>query len=222
MVSWSMENIISKINKMLELARRGGTEAEGRTAQKMADELLSKYSLLIANIEGKTNPEDYMFEGTMTNTLRATWQDSIYVAISKLYLCTYFKSYKSDKTSIRSIVGETANVEVAKKVAAHLVLIALTLAKETSKGSNKIRSFKKGFACRIWARVEEQLKEENRESLVNSIPEMKKSAQAQQEQTDRQDNEPSKAKNDDMDRLSFEKGFNAANLVPLTLHEFLR
>lgn len=210
---------------MLELARRGGTEAESNTAKKMAEELLAKYSLLIADIETKTEPDDYMFEGAMTSTPRATWQDSIYVAISKLYSCTYFKRYRRDGTPMRTIVGELSNVETAKKVAAHIVLIALTLSKESCKSAKQLRSFKKGFAVRVWSRVDDKMIEDNRGSLVDSIPEMKRAAEAAQSEnnsTTTDDAATTKAKEENIDKRYFQKGSTAANLVSLTLHEFLR
>lgn len=221
-----MDNIIAKINKMLELARRGGTEAESMTAQKMADDLLSKYSLLIANINTATTADDYMFDGVMVGALRATWQDSIYVAISKLYNCTYLKRYDHSNRPIRTIVGASTDVEVAKKVAAHIVVIAITLAKESGKSQTFMRSFKKGFACRIWARVDELMIEDSRGSLTDSIPDMKKAAENVATNEPSKDpngqSEASDQKADHIDRRAFHRGSSAASLVSLELHDFLR
>jgi hypothetical protein len=221
-----MDNIIAKINKMLELARRGGTQAESQTAQKMADELLSKYSLLIANINTATTSEDYMFDGLMVGALRATWQDSIYVAISKLYGCTYTKRYDSNDRAVRTIVGSPGDVETAKKVAAHIVVIAITLAKEAGKSQTFMRSFKKGFACRIWARVDEQKIADNRGSLTDSIPEMKKASESQSSDPSEKEANPSgqstKSSNGEIDRRAFHRGSAAAGLVSLELHDFLK
>jgi hypothetical protein len=219
-----MDHIIAKINKMLELARRGGTEAESETARKMADELLSKYSLLIANINTATSADDYMFDGIMVGALRATWQDSIYTAISKLYSCTYFKRYDEHGSPIRTIVGSTTDVEVSKKVSAHLVVIAVTLAKEAGKSQKFLRSFKKGFACRIWARVDERMIEENRGSLTDAIPEMKKVAESEAQPTPQEKDEQQRLtdQTDHIDRRAFNKGSSAASIVNLELHDFLR
>jgi hypothetical protein len=221
-----MDHIIAKINKMLELARRGGTEAESDTARKMADDLLSKYSLLIANINTATSADDYMFDGMMVGALRATWQDSIYVAISKLYNCTYFKRYDQSGAPVRTIVGSTSDVETAKKVAAHMVVIAVTLAKEGGKSQKFLRSFKKGFACRIWARVDDKMIEEHRGSLADSIPEMKRATQAESDSstasTEDQNHQQPNSQNDQIDRRAFNKGASAASIVSLELHDFLR
>lgn len=221
-----MDNIISKINKMLELARRGSTESESKTAQKMADDLLSKYSLLIANINTATTSDDYMFDGVMVGTLRATWQDSIYVAISKLYNCTYLKRYDDKGKPIRTIVGASTDVEVAKKVAAHIVVIAITLAKEAGKSQTFMRSFKKGFACRIWARVDERMIEDNRGSLTDAIPEMKKASEGtaatQESNQDHKKNDSAGSKPEQIDKRAFHRGSSAASLVSLELHDFLK
>lgn len=223
-----MDNIISKINKMLELARRGGTEAESKTAQKMAEDLLTKYSLLMADIQTQTEPEDYMFEGSMTSTPRATWQDSIYVSVSRLYFCRYFKTYKHDGTATRTIVGDPEHVQTAKKVAAHIVLIALTLAKESCGNAKQLRSFKKGFAVRIWARVDEAMRKDDRGSLLDSLPEMKKAeadaAATKEANAATADSSERKNASDgsNIDRRFFNKGSSLANFVSLDLHDFLK
>lgn len=221
-----MDHIIAKINKMLELARRGGTEAESDTARKMADDLLSKYSLLIANINTATVADDYMFDGSMVGAQRATWQDSIYVAISKLYNCTYFKRSDVKGSAIRTIVGSSSDVDVAKKVAAHIVVIAVTLAQESGKSQKFLRSYKKGFACRIWARVDEQMIQDHRGSLVDSIPEMKRATEAEQaasqNHNDPEQHKIAQAQKNEIDQRAFNKGASAASLVSLELHDFLR
>jgi hypothetical protein len=221
-----MDKIISKINKLLELARRGGTKSEESTAKKMADELLAKYSLLIADIQDNIDPDDYMFDGIMTGTARATWQDSIYVSVARLYDCTYFKKYKTDGTAIRSMVGDKKQVKMAKKICAHLILMCTALAQESLKEKRQIRSYKKGFACRIWARVDEEMQTQQRGSLIDAIPEMKAAKMAQEEKMSISSLKDEKieltSKPDDIDNACFHKGAIAANLVSLKLHDFLK
>lgn len=229
-----MERIISKINKLLEVARRGGTEEEGKTAKTMADVLLKKYNLLLADVKDPTDPNDYMFDGAMTNTLRATWQDSIYVSICKLYFCTFHKTYSQDNKAIRRIVGVSENVDTAKKIAAHLILIAFALAKESTQNDKFNKAFKRGFASRIWARVDEQMQKEDRGTLVDSIPGLKEAEakahqaaaeeqMAQQAAEETSENAtPPKHQMSHAEQLAFNKGASAAALVSLELHDFLK
>ena len=159
-----MNDVIEKIQKCLELGRRGGTEAEAEAAMAKVQILLAKHNLSMADIEDKGKAEE---TGKFGKTVRGVevWHRSIYTAIAKLYFCGYFyQSYDEYSTGRKRrytshfIIGKPSNVKAVENMVAYLLQLGDRLAEQHEKYDMRIRnSFKKGFASRIHSRVIEQI-----------------------------------------------------------------
>lgn len=152
-----MESIKSKIQKVLELAKRGGTEAESDTAMKIALELLAKHNLSMSDIADiEVKDEDVTESSTDVN--RQVWQSQIWNGVSNLYFCTcYQKRYSLNGKDYKSIVviGKPSNIETAKEVVSHLIHLAESLCDSSGQDRSWRNSFKNGFTSRVCARCRE-------------------------------------------------------------------
>lgn len=160
-----MESLIARIQKLLALGERGGTEAEAEAAMQKAHELLAKHNLSLDDVKGVEAEEDYVMDESAA-TARQPWQDYIYGSVSRLYFCRHLKRtrYCGSKVSgvQHLIIGKPSNVAVVKYIAAYLIRTGGELAREAAAGAESrqafVNSFKKGFAIRINSRVNEEIK----------------------------------------------------------------
>jgi hypothetical protein len=166
-----MNPIIEKAKKLLEVARRGGTEAEMQTAMHHVQLLLAKHSLTMAEIEGaKVEQEPVGMHQTDTNK-HDIWHRHIYEGVSKLYFCDYWHS-KPGNGIRHTIVGRQSNVEMVQSTVAYLIGLGEQLARSLLVNSNnELRSryygspsprvqkaaFLKGFAYRLQTRCHEEV-----------------------------------------------------------------
>lgn len=86
------DEIVERIQKILALGRRGGTEAEATAAMAKAQDLLAKYNLDLATVErggkaGDARREQASAAGGMYHYQRGLWR-----AVAELNFCTYFLS----------------------------------------------------------------------------------------------------------------------------------
>lgn len=146
-----MDSIIEKIQKCLELARRGGTEGEATAAMSMVQALLAKHNLSLAEVESKgQKAEDYIRNeaGRL-----APWQRYVWNGISKLYFCSFFASGSNG-----IVIGKPSNIAIVSSMAAYVCSLGEQLAKAGSKDRTFRNSFKAGFAQRISQRCFEEIK----------------------------------------------------------------
>lgn len=150
------EDIIEKIQKVLELAKRGGTEGEANAAMHKVLELLAKHNLDMSDVEHQEKPEDIIELSCEAG--KPQWHTLIWGAISDLYFCRVFsRRYKRQEKWYKSfvLVGRKSNVDTAKSVIAYLI----DLANELAVGDTLYRnSFKIGYAQRILMRCDEEKK----------------------------------------------------------------
>ena len=83
------EDIIEKIQKVLELAKRGGTEGEANAAMHKVLELLAKHNLNMSDVEQhEEKPEDIV--ELSSDAGKQQWQAIIWNAMADLYFCRVF------------------------------------------------------------------------------------------------------------------------------------
>lgn len=147
-----MDNsIIEKIQKCLELAKRGGTEGEATAAMSMVQSLLAKHNLSLAEVESKgQKPEDYV--RNEAGRLQP-WQRYVWNGIARLYFCSFFTSGANG-----IVIGKPSNIAIVENMAGYLCGLGETLAKAESKDRSFRNSFKAGFAQRISQRCHEEIK----------------------------------------------------------------
>lgn len=160
--------LVEKIKKLLEMARRGGTEAEMELALSKVHELLAKYNLSLVDVEAHSDKEQTS-KGTDLVWGNQTHQIIIWNAVSRLYFCFYYKqTIKANKKRgiIHTVIGKPSNIVVVKNMAAYVVSLCDNLAKNLP-GSQR-SSFKKGFASRIDHRVQEELYKAKQNKMENT------------------------------------------------------
>jgi hypothetical protein len=88
-----MNQIIEKINKLLALGERGGTEAEATAAMQKVHELLAKHNLSLDDVkESPVAEEDYVRDEAEASA-RQPWQDWVWTSVAELYFCKHFKRH---------------------------------------------------------------------------------------------------------------------------------
>lgn len=160
--------LIEKIKKLLEMARRGGTEAEMELALSKVHELLAKYNLSLVDVESHSDKEQTS-KGTDLVWGNQTHQMIIWNAISKLYFCFYYtQNIKANKKRgiIHTVIGKPSNIVVVKNMAAYIANLCDNLAKTLP--GNQRSSFKKGFASRIDHRVQAELYRAKQNRMENT------------------------------------------------------
>jgi len=158
------EAIVTKIKRCLELARRGGTEAEMQTAMGKVQILLAKYNLSMSDVEAFGKPEQME---KFSDTVRGVevWHRTVHNAISKLYFCGYWYSSWDDYSTGKKmrftshfIVGKKSNVEIVKNTVDYIIKLGDKLAEQHNKYDMRVRNaFRKGFASRILSRAMDQI-----------------------------------------------------------------
>ncbi len=225
------ESVIEKIQKCLELARRGGTEGEMQAAMCRVQALLAKHNLTLEDVS--SHETDAVCNDA--NSVRGVevWHRYIYNSISKLYFCTYFFGYQDvldestgtmKRITTHNIVGRKSNTIVAKNVCSCIIDLGLKLAKELDGDIKAKNSFKKGFASRISERAKQQLAETLKSGIVESnstalmvAPLYKKSAQENEKFLSKSDIKTRKARSKAVvsNREAFINGMSAAENVSL-------
>jgi len=158
--------LIEKIQKMLELGRRGGSESEMETAMRMVHELLAKYNLTIADVKAPQEEAAVQDETSRSGQRIEVWQQSIWQSISSLYFCFHYIDRGSPHLQ-HVLIGRPSNVVVAKDMIAYIIATGKRLAVSypTVKARN---SFKKGFAFRIAERAGAELQRAKANKLTDA------------------------------------------------------
>jgi hypothetical protein len=162
-----MSQIIDKINKLLALGERGGTEAEATAAMQKVHELLAKHNLSLDDVkESAVLEEDYIRDESESSS-RQPWQDWVWSSIAELYFCQHFKRHFRGSTS-HLLIGKPSNTAAVKYVATFVIHTGEELARRATRGSGLAyrNSFKKRFAIRIAARTQEEI----RKAKAGGIP----------------------------------------------------
>ncbi len=161
-----MESLILRIQKLLALGERAGTEAEAEMAMSKVHELLAKHNLSLADIPDSIEAQEaYEMTEAAEGALRQPWQDWVWSSVAKLYFCRHLKRarYQGRRTIMEHhlLVGKPSNIAAASYIATYVVRTGEELARIAADASHSkrafIASFKKGFGHRIVSRVSEQI-----------------------------------------------------------------
>ena len=167
-----MDSIIAKINKLLALGERGGTEAEATAAMQKVHELLAKHNLSLDDVKDSPVAEEDYIQDETEGKRGQSWQDYIWTAVAKLYFCKHLT--RSGASGVRHLViGRPSNIAVVKYLAAYIVRTGEELARQAASDAESKQtfrnSFKKGFAYRIATRVEEEIKNAKAGKMTDSV-----------------------------------------------------
>jgi len=117
------ETIKAKIQKIMALAERAGTEAEGQAAMAAVQALLAKHNLNMSEVQSydATPQEQIVLDDSVPAPLRNfDWQGLIYSGIAKLYFCDYFRRKKNGQHTF-VITGRPSNIAIVHHVAAAII-----------------------------------------------------------------------------------------------------
>jgi Protein of unknown function (DUF2786) len=155
--------IVDKIRKILALAARGGTEAEGNAAMAKAQELLALHNLTAEQVISSERHEDKVTEDRTATGARMNWKDYIHHAVARLYFCTAVKSGRSIV-----IIGKPADIAVARLIADYVIASAEKMI-ETLPSDRRFRnSWRVGFAGRISTRADDLIRQAKAGTVVDS------------------------------------------------------
>lgn len=173
-----MEPLILRIQKLLALGERAGTEAEAEMAMSKVHELLAKHNLSLDDIPDSAEADEkYEMTDAGSATLRQPWQDWIWGSVAKLYFCKHLKRtrYQGRRTISEHhlLVGKPSNIAAAKYIATYVIRTGEELARAAAAASDSkrtfINSFKKGFSHRIYGRVQEQMRKAMEGKISDSV-----------------------------------------------------
>lgn len=175
------ENLLRKARALLELARRGGTEAESRNAEEKLLALVAKYNLDMAEITADKSSA-VITPTEVPGKYNETWRSHCYMAAAKMYMCNYFfrrVSGDKDCSVIHFIVGEEHNVAVAVEMGAYFEQAINRFANESAKTAvhlhgnehtqrhRFIRSFRLSATVRLIERVNEYVRKAREGGIVD-------------------------------------------------------
>lgn len=186
------QRAIRQVEKLLRLAAKHPTEAEGIAAANKAQELLTAYNLDMATVERGSDSgkrEDAKMKGGLYHYQRDLWQ-----AVAELNFCLYWNQYVFNKDKagrrkerwsgrtirtqggydfVHRVVGRVANVVATRVMAEYLEQTIERLTRERLNGNGSqfftrwAISYREGIAERIIEKIYErrkvQLNKERRE-----------------------------------------------------------
>jgi hypothetical protein len=170
----SMEKVVERIQKLLNLAAKNPNEAEAAAAASKAQELLTRYNLDVATVENESGRdgkrEQAAVDGGFLQHQRDLWK-----SVAQLNFCFHWTQrqwvdvpgkkwgYRDGKYVRRHVVvGRTVNVKTTQAMASYLQNVVERLTRERIKGteisrlSNWAVSYRKGITKRIIEKVEDR------------------------------------------------------------------
>ena len=149
-----IKDIIKKIQKILRLAEKAGTEEEARTAMQMAHEMLTKYNLSLGDVNSFTdqdcNEESFSFKGqSMPGHIKL-----LVNAMNLLFNCRgIFVRDRRKKEISATFIGLGADPVVACQTYQFLLQFAKRKARERMLKASEKADYFFGFAHSILKRV---------------------------------------------------------------------
>lgn len=187
------QRAIRQVEKLLRLAAKHPTEAEGISAANKAQELLLAYNLDMATVERGSDSgkrEDAKMKGGLYHYQRDLWE-----AVAKLNFCLYWNQYVYNKDKVgrrknrytgrpervnggydfvHRVVGRTVNVTATRVMSEYLEQTIERLTRERLNGEGSqfftrwAISYREGIAERVIEKIYErrkaQLRKEEREA----------------------------------------------------------
>ena len=173
------KNIEEKIQKLLIMAERGGTENEMQVAMRMVQELLAKHNLEMSDVQKTEIEDEDIIQEKNDIDNNVPWQRNIYYSIGRLYFCKVYSSYSylpfGKKYVSMAVVGKQSNVQTVRIIAEYVIKLCNELSKQPGTDRSWRNSFKNGFQSRLSQRVTEELRQmqtvigKDREQTQNAI-----------------------------------------------------
>lgn len=159
------EQTLTKIKKVLELARRGGTEGEANAAMLRVQEMLAKYNLEMSQVEDHSTEEKTQVH-VFSHYKRVTFRRWIWNDVASLYFChTVHNPYSNPPSMV--VIGKPSNVAIVRDLVEYLIDLCEKLASEESEGY-AARAYRQGFAERISARCFEAIRQAKEGGIKDS------------------------------------------------------
>jgi hypothetical protein len=169
---------IRRVEKLLTLSKRGGTEAEAEAAAAKAQELLELYNLDMAKISaaGGGGVDSGRREQMAVRGGARSWERELWGAVARLNFCLHFtrsvrieivrKGQKRSRvTSEHVVIGRTINVRLTQSIANYLRDAIERILRERNGNdpsqlhSNWSNSFRRGAFDRLCERLENRRNE---------------------------------------------------------------
>jgi len=114
------ESLIKKIQKCLALSQ-SPNENEAALAAQMAQELLTKYNLSMADVEVKNEKTGELMTDFVSKGTSDRWKINLMGSVARCNFCSMImnQNYKGHVTFI--LIGKVHNIEVAKQIFGYLV-----------------------------------------------------------------------------------------------------
>lgn len=173
------DGLFAKIEKLLEMGRRGGTEAEAEVAMRKVHELLIKHNLSMAEVEAARGTSNGYVKHFEPGPRNQPWQGIVWAALAEMCFCKHYQAFyrrRGRQEDFRQVlIGKPANVAVAKNLAVYVVRLGERLANESAarvwrdaRRRHRI-SFKKGFAMRIAERAMAEIEMAKRGAVTDPV-----------------------------------------------------
>lgn len=159
-----MENpVIEKIRKLFALADGNSNINEASAAAAMAQELMFKHKLAMADIDAPDEPEDVL-GSTDFDAPGHLWKKSLVHGVARAFYCRSCTLGSSGKNKTVRIVGKLSDTQSATYMARYLINEIERLAKQECPGQGRrfANSFKVGAVVSILDRLQTQRKEQDK------------------------------------------------------------
>jgi hypothetical protein len=173
--------VIDRIQKLVALARGGGTEAEAEQAMKLVHALLAQHNLSLEKVLASRvgeNRTDRVIE--TVEAANNPWERPIWHATASLYFCEFYFARCFDWSGRKlstarinySLVGKPHNILVARLMTDYFLTTIRRLARTEARGAPKIsrRSFAHSFRVACAKRLSERIWERKRETQEHPTP----------------------------------------------------
>ena len=157
------ENIIKKIKNLMELAQDNPSDAEGQSALLMAQKLMLKHDIHLAQVEAHDKPEKFETGEAIGRSASALrwWEKDMAVVISTNFRCYVFQERdRITETSYIIFFGEKKDAEMAAKVYdAALMYLRYRIKRLPDKSPAYKNSYIRGFIFSLSNRFKKQVEE---------------------------------------------------------------
>jgi hypothetical protein len=166
MTNEDKDKLLDKIKKMLAKAGNNPNEHEAALAANMAQELLARHNLTMADVPDDDQPDDLadiVTDGTIV-TASHPWRRPLGSAVATMYFCKYMFVGAGGKNK-HMFVGARHNVAVATVMYLYLLTTVERLAQEGSRSipaqekSPYRTTFRGACSTRLCARINERIRD---------------------------------------------------------------
>jgi hypothetical protein len=172
----SIENIISKVQKLLALSKSSNAN-EAAAAANAANKLIDQYRLSVADLSEDSAEIDPMMEdsGVVYETGRIVpWKQSLVVTLARHYGCATFISAvypMGRKVSRFKLVGRKSDIAIVNYMFSYLSAECARLCEKEAHGKGKVfaNSYCSGFVAGIRQQLQESRKEAEKEATGTAI-----------------------------------------------------